>query len=107
MENLSPEEVLEQLPLLSRSAGIAKMIVTMGAKGAVYYSEDGEAGICPAHKVDVVDTTGAGDTFCGGLAVAIAEGNTLREAAAFATAASALTVQKMGAQASIPYREDL
>ncbi|MBR5404055.1 MAG: ribokinase, partial [Bacteroidales bacterium] len=47
------------------------------------------------------------DTFCGALCVAISEGKSLKEAAEFACAASALTVQKMGAQNSIPYRKDL
>jgi ribokinase len=54
-----------------------------------------------------VDTTAAGDTFCGGLCVAISEGKELKAATEFATAASALTVQKMGAQNSIPFRKDI
>lgn len=89
-----------------RAKGVKDIIMTMGSKGSMGFTSEGEF-FTPAHKVEAVDATAAGDTFCGGLAVAIAEGNTLREAAAFATAASALTVQKMGAQASIPYREDL
>lgn len=89
-----------------RAKGVKDIIMTMGSKGSMGFTSEGEF-FTPAQKVNAVDATAAGDTFCGGLAVAIAEGNTLREAAAFATAASALTVQKMGAQASIPYREDL
>lgn len=92
MENLTPEEMLEQLPELSKRAGIKKMIVTMGAQGAVYYSEDGEAGICPAHKVDVVDTTGAGDAFFSGITAGITYGRTLREACEIGTRLSASVI---------------
>lgn len=79
MEALSPEEILAELPTLSKNAGIKKMIVTLGEKGAVYYSEDGEQGICPAHKVDVMDTTGAGDAFFSGVAAGLTYGKTLKE----------------------------
>ncbi len=92
MENLSPNEVLEQLPLLSRSAGIAKMIVTMGAQGAVYYSEDGEAGVCPANKVNVIDTTGAGDAFFSGIAAGLTYGKTLKESCEIGTRLSASVI---------------
>lgn len=92
LENLSPEEMLEQLPTLSKRAGIKKMIVTMGEKGAVYYSEDGEAGICPALKVDVVDTTGAGDAFFSGITAGITYGKTLRESCEIGTRLSASVI---------------
>ena len=89
-----------------QAKGVGKLIVTMGSKGALI-CEGGPATFVPAHKVKAVDTTAAGDTFCGALCVAISEGKSLKEAAEFACAASALTVQKMGAQNSIPYRKDL
>ena len=89
-----------------QAKGVGKLIVTMGSKGALI-CEGGPAIFVPAHKVKAVDTTAAGDTFCGALCVAISEGKSLKEAAEFACAASALTVQKMGAQNSIPYRNDL
>jgi len=92
LENLSPEEMLEQLPSLSRNAGIKKMIVTMGEKGAVYYSEDGEAGICPALKVDVVDTTGAGDAFFSGITAGITYGKSLKESCEIGTRLSASVI---------------
>ena len=92
LENLSPEEMLEQLPTLSTRAGIRKMIVTMGEKGAVYYSEDGEAGICPALKVDVVDTTGAGDAFFSGVTAGITYGKTLKESCEIGTRLSASVI---------------
>lgn len=89
-----------------RAKGVKDIIMTMGSKGSMGFTSEGSF-FTPSHKVEAVDTTAAGDTFCGGLAVAISEGKTLREAAEFATAASALTVQKMGAQESIPYRNNL
>ena len=88
------------------SKGVKNVIITMGSEGSVGYW-DGKSFFTPAHKVEAVDATAAGDTFCGALAVALCEGESLREAAEFATAASALAVQKMGAQDSIPYRNNL
>ena len=92
LENLTPEELLKQLPMLSQRAGIRKMIVTMGDKGAVYYSEDGESGICPALKVDVVDTTGAGDAFFSGVAAGITYGKSLKESCEIGTRLSASVI---------------
>ena len=89
-----------------QAKGVGKLIVTMGSKGALI-CDGGPGEFVPAHKVKAVDTTAAGDTFCGALCVAIAEGKDLKAATEFATAASALTVQKMGAQNSIPFRKDI
>ncbi len=86
--------------------GVGKLIVTMGSRGALICEGDSPV-VVPAQKVRAVDTTAAGDTFCGALCVAISEGGSLQEATAFATRAAALTVQKMGAQNSIPFRKDL
>ena len=86
--------------------GVEKIIVTMGSKGSLIC--DGEKiSFVKAHKVDAVDTTGAGDCYCGSLCVALSEGKSLEEAAEFATKASALAVQKAGAQVAMPYREEL
>lgn len=92
LENLTPEEMLTQLPTLSQRAGIKKMIVTMGEKGAVYYSVDGEVGICPALKVDVVDTTGAGDAFFSGITAGITYGKTIKESCEIGTRLSASVI---------------
>ena len=99
-------ESAQKAAAVMQGKGVGKLIVTMGSKGALI-CEGGPAVFVPAHKVKAVDTTAAGDTFCGALCVAISEGKSLKEAAEFACAASALTVQKMGAQNSIPFRKDI
>ena len=86
--------------------GVKDVVVTLGSKGSLVISE-GTRTLVPSLKVKAVDTTAAGDTFCGALCVALSEGCTLVDAARFATKASALTVQKMGAQDSIPFRSDI
>ncbi len=89
-----------------RSRGIRNVIITMGSQGAFVADERGEYAV-PAHRVEAVDTTAAGDVFNGALAVALAEGRRLAEAAEFAAAASAISVTRFGAQCSIPYRKEL
>ncbi|WP_411953966.1 ribokinase [Alkalibacillus sp. S2W] len=83
-----------------------RFFVTYGSEG-VHMVKDGEASIVPGYTVDVVDTTGAGDTFNGGFAVAIAEGQSYAEAARFGNAAGALSVSQFGAQTGMPSREDV
>jgi len=82
------------------------VIMTLGAQGAQYVRRDG-SGRIPAYQVDVVDTTGAGDAFNGGLAVALAEGKPLEQAIAFANAAAALCVTRPGAAASMATRAEV
>ncbi len=89
-----------------QSKGVKDVIVTMGSKGSLICNGEGRDFV-PARRVKAVDTTGAGDTYSGALCVALSEGKTLKQAAEFATAASALQVQKMGAQNAMPYRKDL
>lgn len=103
---VSEAESAAKAAALMQGKGVGKLIVTMGSKGSLICGGGPEVFV-PARKVKAVDTTAAGDTFCGALCVALSEGKTLEEAAAFATAASALTVQKMGAQDSIPFRKDI
>ena len=79
-EQMTPEELCGTLTERIRSAKIPKLVVTMGSKGSVYVSQDGECGVCPALKVDVVDTTGAGDAFFSGVCIGLTYGKTMREA---------------------------
>ncbi|MFI5131798.1 MAG: ribokinase [Chitinophagales bacterium] len=87
--------------------GILTVIITMGEQGA-YISSKNYKGLVPGFNAGVtVDTVAAGDTFCGGLAIAIAEGKSLQDAVQFANAAAALSVTKPGAQDSIPTRAEV
>ncbi len=90
--------------LLTRDGQTA--VVTLGAQGAQIVSGAASA-IVPTYAVDVVDTTGAGDAFNAGLAVALAEGKALEEAVRFANAAAALSVTKPGAAPSAPCRAEV
>jgi ribokinase len=78
----------------------------MGAMGSVIY-ENGEVTVVPAQKVEAVDSTAAGDVFNGALAVALSEGNSLPDAVRFASRAAAISVTRLGAQHSIPYRNEV
>lgn len=86
--------------------GAKQVVVTMGTLGAVIYQQ-GEVRVIPAQKVNALDSTAAGDVFNGALAVALSEGKALADAVAFACAAAAASVTRMGAQSSIPYRNEL
>jgi len=82
-DDFSEKSVDEMVSLLSekvQAAQIPSMIVTMGSGGAVYADMHGEKGYCPARKVEVKDTTGAGDSFCAGVAIGLTYGKTLAEA---------------------------
>lgn len=76
----TPEQMVEKIARKTQAAQINSMIVTMGAEGAVYADRFGEKGHCPARKVHVKDTTGAGDAFCAGAAIGLTYGKTLAEA---------------------------
>jgi ribokinase len=88
------------------SKGAKNVVVTMGPLGAVICKE-GQCTVTSAPKVETVDSTAAGDTFNGALAVAVAEGKELEEAVNFACEAAAISVTRLGAQSSIPYRNEL
>lgn len=76
----TPEEMCEILSRRVTLANIPSMIVTMGEAGAVYADREGDKGICPARRVVVKDTTGAGDAFCAGVAIGMTYGKSLKEA---------------------------
>jgi ribokinase len=86
--------------------GAATIIIKMGEQGCLISNQNGTT-VGPGFKVDVIDTTAAGDTFNGALAVALANGENLPAAAAFANAAAALSVTKLGAISSIPSRSEV
>ena len=89
-----------------RKRGVDVVIITMGSRGAYIYSDEVEIHV-PASEVTARDTTAAGDVFNGALVVALAEQLPLSEAVQLANNAASLSVTKLGAQASAPYREEV
>jgi ribokinase len=89
-----------------RELGTRAVIVTLGEEGSVVADEGGVVHV-PAFPVEAVDTTAAGDTFCGCMLTALAEGLSLPEAVRFASAGAAISVSRLGAQPSIPCREEI
>lgn len=84
----------------------AMLVYTMGSRGAQAYA-GGKTYFQPAFRVDAVDTTGAGDTFCGYFLAAICEGKTIEQALLLAAKASAIGVTRMGASVSVPLRAEV
>ena len=93
-QTMEPDELVEALSDRVVSARIPSMVVTMGSRGAVYATKDGEKGHCAARPVQVRDTSGAGDAFCSGVAIGLTYGKSLPEAADIGArlAASVITV---------------
>lgn len=91
-ENLSPAEMLAALKENMDALGIGTMIVTMDAQGAVYASDNGESGHCPALKVEVINTTGAGDSFFAASSVALTRGENLAAACRLGTEIAAVVI---------------
>ena len=92
-DGLSREELCDRLSENVKNAKIPAMVVTLGGDGSVYASMDGDKGCCPAEKVIVRDTTGAGDAFCAGVSAGLTYGKTLAESVKIGTrlAASVIT----------------
>lgn len=88
------------------SKGVGTVIVTLGANGALLVTDEQITHI-PTFKVDVVDTTAAGDAFIGGLAAALLKDKSLEEAVRYGNASGALAATKFGAQPSLPTAEDV
>ncbi|WKK58734.1 ribokinase [Sphingobacterium sp. BN32] len=89
-----------------QALGVKTVIITLGEEGAILLTEDDVQHI-EAPKVEAVDSTAAGDVFNGAFAVALSEGKSLKNAVTFACRAAAIAVTKMGAQSSIPYRNEI
>jgi len=104
--SVSDEESAATAAKVLMSKGVGNIIVTMGSKGSLICQGE-ETVFVPARKVAAVDTTGAGDCYCGALCVALSEGKSLEASAEFATKASAIAVQRPGAQNAMPYRREI
>ena len=96
----------ERVAALIQERGVKNVIITLGEMGAFVKSEN-YTGLIPGVKVKPVDTTAAGDVFNGALAVAVSEGKELKDAVFFANKAASISVTRMGAQASAPYRSEI
>lgn len=81
----TPQELVEMISQRVIQARIPRLVVTLGAQGAVYADCNGDKGYCPARTVEVKDTTGAGDSFCAGLSVGLTYGKSLKEACEIGT----------------------
>jgi ribokinase len=92
-------------------AGIPMIVMTLGSRGALLVTTDAAGQLHsiyqPAPKVQVIDTTAAGDCFVGAFTVAMTEGQSAEDALRFAVHASALKVTKLGAQSGLPTREEV
>ena len=87
-----PEDLKEIMVRRARLSGIPRIVVTLGERGAVYADKNGEAGVCPALRVDVVDTTGAGDAFFAGVAIGLTYGKTVGESCVIGTRLAASVI---------------
>ena len=101
LSGVESEEGSEVMAALIQKFPQAAIVLTLGEKGAMYHG-NGQDLTCPAHKVSVVDTTGAGDTFCGYFLACTMKGMAPLAALKTATQASALAIGKKGAAVSIP-----
>lgn len=99
-------ESAKQAADIISAKGVDIVVITLGSQGALI-KEYSEYHFVEAFKVDALDTTAAGDTFCGAFCVGLAEGKSILDAVNLAARAAAITVTRMGAQASIPYRSEL
>lgn len=104
MSTESAQEIVEAAMSLINK-GIDKVVVTIGSKGAVLVTKERHE-VFPPRKVDVVDTTAAGDAFTASLAKKLVEGSTIDEAIRFGNIVSSIVVTKKGAQSSIPSYEE-
>ena len=83
-----------------------RIIVTLGEKGSLYVDKEISFEV-PPYKVKAVDTTGAGDSYCGAFVTALAEGLEVKSAMKFASKVSSIAVTRKGAIASLPHRDEL
>ena len=103
---VSDSEGAERAARILLDRGVSAVILTLGEGGALLF-KDGLTTSIPAYRVNVVDTTAAGDAFCGALATALARGEALEDAVVFANAAGALAVTVLGAAPSMPTAQQI
>jgi len=106
-----PVDTVEQAKVAAaalQARGARNVILTLGVRGALVVTEDGEATVVPSFNAGpVVETTGAGDAFCGGFATALAEGQSLLEAVRFGCATAGISVTRAGTAPSMPSRTEI
>lgn len=97
---------IEETARRLQEKGVPNIVITLGEKGG-YYADEHEQGTVSGVKVKAVDTTAAGDTFNGYLAVGLSNGMSLRDSIELANKAAAISVTRLGAQPSIPFIQDI
>ena len=105
LKTTTDDQAIEAVRTLT-SKGISTVILTLGHRGALLLTDKIEKRV-PGFAIETVDTTAAGDAFCGALATSLAQGSTIEDAIWVANAAGALAVTKIGAEPSLPKKEDL
>ncbi len=104
--NITDEKSAKQAALVLKKKGVEVVIITMGSAGAFVLTDE-LARMISAPKVVAIDTTAAGDTFCGALVAELSKGRKMEDAIQFAAAAAAICVTRMGAQSSIPKEREV
>jgi ribokinase len=105
VEHLSKDEAVIIAKQLQKN-GAKKVIITLGAQGSIYLDQEKDL-FTPAYKVNAVDTTAAGDAFCGAFATAISQNKPIEYALTFASAAGGLAATKAGAVPSLPSQQEI
>lgn len=104
--SIENEEDIQKAAQIMIEKGVKELIVTLGSKGSLYINKE-KSMFKKAYKVEAVDTTAAGDSYTGALAVALSKDKNIEEAMDFASKVGALSVLKEGAQSSLPTLEDV
>ena len=104
--SIETEEDIQKAAQIMIEKGVKELIVTLGSKGSLYINKE-KSMFKKAYKVEAVETTAAGDSYTGALAVALSNDKTIEEAMDFASKVGALSVLKEGAQSSLPILEDV
>ena len=94
-KNIEPKQMMEIALNRIKAAKISNIVITMGEKGAIYASKNGDSGIVPAMNVNVVDTTGAGDSFFAGVSAGLTYGKSLKEACEIGTKLAGAVIQSV------------